>query len=153
MKSSRVLIWAAVAVAIGAVAFAVSRSAAPPSGAVDNDALRRSVENGARLVDVRTVEEFELGHIPGAENVPVDELAQVAAGWGRDQAIVVYCATGARSMNAAQWLTGNGFTSVYDLTAGIVQWDGDLERGTGTVSKATVETNGMPTVLEFSSDG
>jgi rhodanese-related sulfurtransferase len=69
---------------------------------------RRLVAEGALLLDVRTPAEFAAGHLPGATNLPVQELAfrigEVPAGCK----VVVYCRSGARSAVAAKILKGEG---------------------------------------------
>ena len=77
---------------------------------------RRLVAAGAKLVDVRSPEEFAAGHLPGARNIPVDELTSRLEEIGpRDLSVVVYCATGGRSASAARLLAGAGFTQVHNL--------------------------------------
>jgi rhodanese-related sulfurtransferase len=88
---------------------------------------------GWTYVDVRTVEEFEAGHAPGAVNVPLmhaggggmtpnpDFLPVMGAAFPKDARLVVGCKAGGRSLRAAQALLGAGFTSVIDQRAG---WDG-----------------------------
>lgn len=76
------------------------------------------VQGGARLVDVRTPEEFAAGHLDGAINVPVDELEQRLSELGsKDQALVLYCRSGSRSASATRALQKAGFTRVHDLGA------------------------------------
>ena len=84
------------------------------------------MEDTAMLVDVRTKEEFILGHIPNAINIPVDELSDDIA--EKDTKIYVYCRSGNRSATAKNNLLKMGFTNVEDL-GGIHQWQGDLEEG------------------------
>lgn len=77
---------------------------------------RTLVAAGASLLDVRTVEEFRRGHLPGAINIPVQELDRRLAEVGpaaRD--VVVYCRSGSRSSRAAQLLREHGFTKVHNL--------------------------------------
>ncbi len=77
---------------------------------------RALVEGGGRLVDVRSPAEFKSGHLPGAINVPVDSVARKLDAFGpKDGAIVVYCASGARSAQAKRVLAANGFTNVRNL--------------------------------------
>ena len=88
---------------------------------------------GWTYVDVRTTQEFEAGHPPGAVNVPImhadaggmvpnaDFLAVMTAAFPWDAKLVVGCKAGGRSLRAAQALLGAGFTSVLDQRAG---WDG-----------------------------
>lgn len=129
-----------------------------PNGAgsvatIDNARLAELVDGGARLVDVRSQGEYDAGHIEGAELVPVETVASVADGWDREQPVVLYCATGARSADAAKVLAGMGF-EVYDLTAGIVSWDGTLSNSVSQQSSGggRASTAGLPVMYEFSTD-
>lgn len=73
----------------------------------------------ALTLDVRTAEEFADAHVPGARNIPVQELQQRLAELGdnKHQPIIVYCRSGARSALAARLLSQLGFTSVKDIGA------------------------------------
>jgi rhodanese-related sulfurtransferase len=88
----------------------------PRGGDVNGEGARKLVEDGARIVDVRTPEEFGGGHIPGALNIPVQQLPQrMSELEPKDKAIVVYCHSGNRSGQAAGLLKGAGFSQVHDL--------------------------------------
>jgi phage shock protein E len=65
---------------------------------------RRRVAEGAVLLDVRSPEEFASGHVGGAKNIPVHELAGRVGELVGAHGIVVYCRSGARSAAAAQLL-------------------------------------------------
>ena len=103
-----------------------------PTRISPQDASARLGE-GWTYVDVRTVEEFEAGHPPGAFNVPwmhaggggmtpnPDFLRVMGSAFPKDARIVVGCKSGGRSLRAAQALLGDGFTNVVDQRAG---WDG-----------------------------
>jgi rhodanese-related sulfurtransferase len=79
---------------------------------------RRLVAGGAKLVDVRTPAEFASGHVPGAVNIPLDALERRLAELGpRDGAIILYCASGARSGQAKRMLASKGFASVHNMGA------------------------------------
>lgn len=107
---TKVLIAILVAVAV----MMLLRSLGKTSG---TDA-RALVEKGAKLVDVRTTGEFEAGHLPKAIHIPVQALDGRTAELGaKDQPIVVYCASGARSARAKRLLEKHGFTAVHDLGA------------------------------------
>ena len=95
---------------------ALSPEAARPTR-VDGAAARRLVAEGAKLVDVRDAESYARGHIAGAINVPVDEIAARAALeiGPAGTAVVVYCSTGKRSAKAAATLAALGYERVYDL--------------------------------------
>lgn len=73
------------------------------------------------LLDVRTSEEFNNGHIHGAVNIPVDTLASRLSEVPADQTIVVYCRSGNRSAQAAQILEQAGYTRIYDM-GGLNDW-------------------------------
>lgn len=73
------------------------------------------VKSGAKLVDVRTPEEFQGGHLEGAVNVPVDELETRLSELGpKENKLVVYCRSGMRSARAAEVLRKAGH-EVFDL--------------------------------------
>ncbi len=81
------------------------------------------------FVDVRTVSEYEDGHIEGAILMPLSEIGDRLSELPTDRPIVVYCdGSGcSRSGNAAAILVNNGFTEVYDLGGtGIIEW---IEKG------------------------
>jgi rhodanese-related sulfurtransferase len=79
---------------------------------------RRLVHGGAKLVDVRSPEEFADGHIDGAVNIPVHELDRRMAELGaKDTTVIVYCRSGARSAHAARMLKSAGYASVHNLGA------------------------------------
>lgn len=94
--------------------------------------LPEAVSAGATLLDVRTPEEFEAGHIPGARNVPVDDLA---AAFGLDGPLVVYCAVGQRAHIAAMALSGAG-RDVVNLDGGWLTWEAATSPGNGPVIAA-----------------
>jgi rhodanese-related sulfurtransferase len=76
------------------------------------------------LLDVRSREEFAEGHIPGAVNIPYDELPErleELAGH-RDDGIVVYCRTGRRAKIAEATLVEAGFADVRDLAGHMTEW-------------------------------
>ncbi|MGL4650169.1 MAG: rhodanese-like domain-containing protein [Caldilineaceae bacterium] len=73
------------------------------------------------LVDVRTAEEYKSGFIPGARNIPLQELGQKVNSLPRDKPIILYCRSGSRSASAAGMLKQAGFEQVYDL-GGIYSW-------------------------------
>jgi len=85
------------------------------------DDLSQWIEDGAQLVDVREAWEYGAGHVPGAVNIPLDELI------GRigelREPLVLVCASGNRSGMAAQYLTNRaGFQKVANLMGGTYLW-------------------------------
>jgi phage shock protein E len=89
--------------------------------------LRLRLDAGAppALLDVRTPEEYAEGHIPGAVNIPLDELeqrlAEVPA--APDGELVVYCVSGLRARTAMETLSGRGYTRLLGLEGGLPGWE------------------------------
>jgi phage shock protein E len=75
----------------------------------------RLVSAGATLVDVRSVEEYEDGHIGGAVNIPVDDLAARVQEIPADRPVVLYCRSGRRASRAAEMLRAAGYADVHNL--------------------------------------
>ncbi|MFT3711127.1 MAG: rhodanese-like domain-containing protein [Archangium sp.] len=85
-------------------------------GQISSEQARRLVNEGATLVDVRSVAEFSSGHLPGALNIPLGELEQQLAKLGaKERPVVLYCASGTRSAMARSKLQSLGFTQVFNL--------------------------------------
>lgn len=82
------------------------------------DEVDSYVSTGGYLLDVRTVTEFEAGHIEGAINIPIDDLRQRLNEIPTDKEIVVYCQVGFRGYLGVQILKHNGFNLVKNLTGG-----------------------------------
>lgn len=80
---------------------------------------------GARLIDVREPHEYvgELGHIEGAELVPLATLRAAATAWDRSREIVVVCRSGNRSGQGARQLVELGFTHVVNMVGGMLAWN------------------------------
>jgi rhodanese-related sulfurtransferase/rubrerythrin len=82
-----------------------------------------------RLVDVRQPAEYEAGHLPGAQLIPLMDLESRTRDWDRDQPIIVYCYSGHRSLAAGLALCGQGFHELYHLTGGIYHWPYNIVTG------------------------
>ena len=78
--------------------------------------------DGAFLLDVRTQEEWDAGHIPGATLIPLDQLPYRYGELPTDQDIVIYCRSGNRSGQALDYLTDKGITGIYSMDGGINDW-------------------------------
>jgi rhodanese-related sulfurtransferase len=80
---------------------------------------------GVRLIDVREPHEFvgELGHIPGAELVPLSSVMAHAATWDKAHEYLLICRSGGRSANAAIALTRAGFAKAINLVGGMIAWN------------------------------
>jgi phage shock protein E len=89
-----------------------------PPGLVDAATARKLVAAGVKVVDVRTPAEFQSGHVPGAVNIPFDQMAQRAGELGPPSTpLVLYCRSGRRSGIAVGTLKRQGFSRLYDLQA------------------------------------
>src|SRR5581483_4805017 len=88
------------------------------------DAARAQSLDGALWVDVRELDEWQEGHLPGAVHVPrgflESRIEQVAP--DRNQEIVVYCAGGNRSAFAAKSLQELGYEHAHSLAGGFTDW-------------------------------
>lgn len=143
----------ACAVVLLVAAIAVLSSGKPTPGLIDGSQLTELQKQGARIVDVRTAAEFAGGHLPGAENVPLSGFAQASESWDPSVPVVLYCATGNRSAEAAQMLNARGFDSVYDLAGGVAAWTGPLEGGAEEpAAAAQPNPTGRPVMYEFYTD-
>lgn len=74
------------------------------------------------LLDVRTREEYQKAHLHGSVLIPLDELPQKMREVPTNRPIVVYCAVGARSQQAADFLATRGFREIYNIKEGLVGW-------------------------------
>jgi rhodanese-related sulfurtransferase len=74
------------------------------------------------MVDVREPDEFigELGHVEGAELVPLAGLETAAAAWNKEEELILLCRSGARSGRGAAALTRMGFTKVVNMSGGML---------------------------------
>jgi rhodanese-related sulfurtransferase len=89
-------------------------------GDIRGDEARVLVGRGALLVDVRSPGEYSAGHLDGAVNLPVGEIANRLTELPRDRSVIVYCRSGVRSARAARTLRAAGFT-VRNL-GGMSEW-------------------------------
>ena len=86
--------------------------------------------DGARLIDVRTTAEFARGSIPGATNIPVDELrTRLSELPDLSTPLVVNCAVGLRGHTAARILVQHGWTDVRNLSGGYTTWRSGTQAG------------------------
>jgi len=78
------------------------------SKSTGNEALQEKIQNGAMLLDVRTQEEYIMGHIPGSVNIPLFELPTEVKRFNSATPVVAICESGARSSQAVRFLRSNG---------------------------------------------
>ena len=92
------------------------------------EAVKMMEENdGHLLIDVRTTEEYNEGHIPDAISIPLDSIGSDMSELLPDktQKLLIYCRSGNRSKQAAKKLSALGYSHVYEI-GGIIDWKGDI---------------------------
>jgi rhodanese-related sulfurtransferase len=89
-------------------------------------AAARASDDPPRLIDVRTPAEWELARIEGA-TLMTQAVAQVVMRWPKHTPIVFYCHHGQRSLDAASYFAGHGFTEVRSITGGLDAWSLEVD--------------------------
>ena len=86
-------------------------------------------EEGYVILDVRTQEEYDQGHIPGAIVISHEEIMENAEEvlTDKEQLILVYCRSGRRSKIAAEALVELGYTNIKEF-GGIIDWPYEVEK-------------------------
>lgn len=84
-------------------------------------------DGGLNVLDVREPDEFESGHIPGAQNYPLSRLEEEAAGLDKNTHYYVICLGGGRAKKASDYLNNLGYQTTY-VTTGMNNWPGDVEK-------------------------
>ncbi|MCA8988857.1 MAG: FAD-dependent oxidoreductase [Planctomycetaceae bacterium] len=102
----------------GFIAAGVLRNDQPIIQSADLPAM---LEAGAKLIDVRTPKEFASGHIPGAVNIPVDDLRNRLGEIPQSTSIISYCKVGQRGYLATRILLQNGYDA-RNLSGGFTTW-------------------------------
>ena len=129
------LLAAIICFGMAAIKFCTARmkpntAPARPKSSADltaEEAKERMEENpNVILLDVRTQEEFDEGHIPGAVCLPNEFItAEMPFPFEKDAEILLYCRSGRRSAEAAKKLRNLGFSNVFDF-GGIQDWPYDI---------------------------
>ncbi len=86
-----------------------------------------ATEKNYIILDVRRPDEYAEGHIPGAINIPNEEIGaeEIAELPDKSQLILVYCRSGRRSKEASEKLAKLGYTNIVEF-GGILNWKGDI---------------------------
>ena len=117
------LVGGTAVLALAVIAYEVSRARSGGQAVGPMDAVRL-MNQGALLVDVRSREEFEGGHVLDARHLPQEEVAGAGESLKkyRDKPVIVCCESGMRSGAAARVLKGQGFAKVVNLRGGLAAW-------------------------------
>jgi rhodanese-related sulfurtransferase len=97
----------------------------PPITPVSADALVERLDDGAKapyVLDVRTADEYVAGHVPGAVNIPHDQIAARLAEVPKDRDVVLYCRSGRRAALAGEALADNGYARLEHLQGDMLAW-------------------------------
>jgi len=79
-------------------------------------------ETDHMLVDVRTTSEYNRGHLPGAINIPMDQINARIDEISKEKPVVFVCASGNRSGSVTEALANAGYDNVYNLDGGTMNW-------------------------------
>ena len=80
-----------------------------------NSAVKEALRNGAIIIDVRNVNEYDQGRVPESINIPVNRISSsIERIKGMNRPIVFCCSTGSRSRNAVNIMKANGMKAVYN---------------------------------------
>jgi rhodanese-related sulfurtransferase len=74
------------------------------------------------VIDVRTPEEYASGHIPGAVNIPFDQVARRIAEIDAPHGVALYCMVGPRARKGESALLAAGYEKVFHLEGGLAAW-------------------------------
>lgn len=133
MMNRLVLVWISTLLSLGCVT-------ANAQDATQAEVLRQVQTSDASVVilDVRTPEEYAAGHVPGALNIPHDQIESRLGELVKlkDKEIIVYCRTGRRTALAMDSMAKHGFTRMRHLEGDMNQWQ---------ENKLPVQTSAAPT--------
>ena len=88
---------------------------------VSVEELESVLRSGARLVDVREVDEYQSGHVPGAELIPLGSVPSEVDRFATDAPNYVICRSGARSYRACEFLVEQGLEAI-NVDGGTLAW-------------------------------
>ena len=89
--------------------------------------LAEALKQGARVVDIRTREEFESARIEGSVLLSQDLMQEILGKWDREALTVFVDHQGARSLDAASYFAGHGFTGARALRGGVDAWSVEVD--------------------------
>ena len=112
-------------IAILFVACQENRTTEPSVELITVEEMDSLVQLGnVQLIDVRTPEEYNEGHIESALNINFydDNFEELIEQVDKSKPVAVYCGKGGRSAKCASFMKNAGFTKIYDLNGGITEW-------------------------------
>ncbi len=98
----------------------------PVVSSISVETLKKALDAKEKfiLLDVRTIDEFQRGHIAQSVHIPLDQLpssiTKIAS--NKSEKIYVYCLSGSRSSVAVDWLTRQGYTNTCEVSHGLLAW-------------------------------
>ena len=105
------------------IAIAAFASESVPDISSETLAARQQQDRqGLFVLDVRSPDEFAAGHVPGAVNIPYDQVGSRLAEVPQHKDVVLYCRTGRRAALAAEVLASHGYTRLQHLDGDFVAW-------------------------------
>jgi rhodanese-related sulfurtransferase len=124
-QTQMIVVFAVIVLAAAAYYFMQMGSGDSGYGNVDVAEARDLIWEKGELVilDVRTVSEYESGHLEGAINIPVEVLSGRLSELNPNDELLVYCRTGNRSTTAVGILSENGYDRIYHMDGGINAWN------------------------------
>ena len=98
-----------------------------PIPEIDVDRAAQRLHDGAAadsplLVDVRETNELIAVHVPGSMHVPMSDFVNAAGSIPADRPLFLICASGRRSLVAAEYLRRHGHSDVFNVGGGIIEW-------------------------------
>ena len=115
--------WSLAAVATGLLAASMAMAAPPLVTPQQVHELQVKKDPSLLVIDVRSAEEYAAGHVPGAVNIPHDQVASRLAEIPKDKEVVLYCRSGRRSGLAAETLEANGYKNLQLLQGDMPGWE------------------------------
>jgi len=93
-----------------------------------SEVLQRMGKEKLHIVDVREMDEWIDGHIPGAVHVPLSEFGDHVGKINPNEETIIVCRSGGRSARACEYLAESGY-NVINMLGGMLAWQGDIEEG------------------------
>lgn len=99
-------------------------------------AIASAPASRTRIIDARTREEYEIGHVPDALLLDPELTFEALDSWPKDAPVVFYSNTGKRGLEKASFFMAYGFTNVRNMAGGLQAWTDELEEAATVKAKA-----------------